>query len=146
MKDDIECHIPEDSLNIDKIDKYEKFIEFVRYIDEKHKNPDLIEYKKTFFYFHSEKLNKNKLTEEERFLAMEKMQENLDKCIEEELKKDNKLQARIEKIQEKSKQRINKLKEKPTKKLREKYHYKYMEEYFKPERFTQDSLEEFSTS
>lgn len=141
MENDIDCHLFAESLNLDKVGKYGKFVEF------EGDHSDSLQFMgHSTFRYHTDKLAKEKLTEADLFLAMENMQENLDRCIEAELKKDYKLQEKIKKIQEKTKQRIKKLKEKPTNKLREKYHYGNIEEYFKPDRFIQHSLEESSTS
>ena len=137
MENDIDCHIFAESLNIDGVGKYGRFAEF-----EKDHLGNLQFIGPGTLRYHTDKLTKEKLTEADTFLAMENMQENLDRCIEAELKKDYKLQAKITKIQEKAKQRIKKLKEKPTNKLREKYHYEYIKEYFDPKRFIQHSSEE----
>jgi hypothetical protein len=73
-----------------------------------------------------------KLTEDKRFLAVERMQENLDRLIEDELKKDYKLQEKIREIKFKAAKRIEKLKQKPLVKLRNKYNYDRIANYFKP--------------
>ena len=123
-------------INLSKIGKYGKFINFVKI--PKEYNTVLFP-ANIPFTFTTNDLVKEKLNEDERFLAMERMQEFLDKKIEDELKEDYILQQKIKEIeykikkaQAKAKLRIEKLKAKPKKKIQEKYGYNRMEKYFEP--------------
>lgn len=129
MKNDIDCHLFSESLNIDKVGKYGKFVEF-----EKDKG-EVYQFDQTsgLLRFHKKILTKEKLTEADRFLGMVNMKEYLDLAIEDELKQNWKLQQKIKKIQIQTKTKIDKLKEKPKKKIQEKYNYQQMEKYFMPD-------------
>jgi hypothetical protein len=123
-------------INLSEIGKYDKFINFVKMPEEY--NTVLFPWPRPFT-FATNDLEKEKLGEGERFLAMERMQGFLDKKIEDELKQDQKLQEKIEiiedkvrKYKEKARLRIEKLEAKPKKKIQEKYNYKIMKEYFEP--------------
>lgn len=119
-----------DGINLSEIGKYNKFISFVRMPSEY--DSMVLFPKNTPFHFKTNDLVKEKLTESERFLAMERMQECLDMRIEKEISQDVKLFNKIKEIQEKAKKRIEKLKEKPIKNLRKKYNYEIIEKYFNP--------------
>ena len=132
MTNDIDNKLFGDEINLSEIGEYGKFIDFgIKKNDHAHFDG--------LFRFTTNELKKEKLTEQDRFLAMERMQKFLDKKIEDELKQDYVLQKKIEviedkirKAKEKANLRIEKLKTKPKKKIQEKYGYKKMEEYFEP--------------
>lgn len=130
MPNDIENDICLNQINISEVNKYNKFIDFGISQNE---HPHF----SGLFHFTTNELKKEKLGEDERFLAMKRMQGFLDKKIEDELKQDQKLQEKIEiiedkvrKYKEKARLRIKKLVVKPKKKIQEKYNYKRMEDYF----------------
>ena len=133
MENDIEPGLGSDqnAINISKIGKYDKFIDFKIF---KSQDSEIkIEYpRNAFFLFTTNKMLSKKLKESDCFLAMANMQTYLDDKIEEELKENLKLQEKILKIEKKAQKRIDKLKERPKKKLQEKYFYSRIEEYFKP--------------
>lgn len=118
MENDIDYHLFEDSFDIDEVGKYGKF--------------DYFNGSKDVLFFYKRTLTKQKLSEEDRFLSMENMKFYLDKRIEEELKQNEKLQSKINKIREAAKKKIEKLQEKPKKKLKDKYNYHEIEKYFMP--------------
>ncbi len=121
MKKDIEA-LNSNLVMVDKIGKYDKFTELCN------KTPDVNGI--TLHEFSSTELSVDNLHIASRFCAMERMQENLNALINDELKKNLKLQEKIRKIENKAKERIDKLKEKPTNKLKIKYNYKQIDDYF----------------
>ena len=132
------------SVNISEIGKYGKFVDF-------NKLPFEYTFMSLFpintpFAFHTNQMTKEKLESGDLSTAIEDMQGNLDKCIEEELKKDKELQGKIEIIQIKAKKRIEKLREKPLDKLRKKYNYHCLEDYFVNLKPKQEISVEFSSS
>ena len=140
MENDIEPWLgfDESAVNISDIGKYDKFVDFKVFTSKDGETK--IELSPRYPYtFTTDEMVGRKLTESDRFLAMERMQEALDNRIEEELKENTKLQNKIKEIQRKTKEiqrktkeRIDKLKAKPVKKLREKYSYERFEKYFEP--------------
>jgi hypothetical protein len=103
MINDIE-KIDNADINLDEIGKYGKFINFVKIP----KEYNMVLFPANIpFLFNTNELVKEKLSKEERFSAMKRMKECLDKKIEDELKEDFKL------------------------KIKEKYNYKIMEKYLK---------------
>lgn len=126
MNNDIEPVFP-NLVNVDEVGKYDTFV--------KHPFPS----ESGVYRFSSTEFVKTKFEKHDGFLAMENMQENLDRAIETELEKDYKLQSKIQEIQEKAKKRIAKLKEKPIKKLKKKFHYEHIENYFKPDHVAESS-------
>jgi hypothetical protein len=126
-----------DSTNISDIGKYDKFINFVP-MPKEYDNMVLFP-KDIPFMIHNNEMSKDKLTESERFLAMERMQNAMDEKIKEELKENYDLQKKIEEIEdkvkvykEKAQLKIQKLEKKPRNKIKEKYNYSIFDEYFDP--------------
>lgn len=126
-----------ESVNLSEIGKYDKFINFVPMPPE-YDSMALFP-KDTPFMFHNNEMSKGKLIESDRFLAMERMQNAINKKIEEELKENCVLQKKIKKIEdkireykEKARLKIQKLEEKPKDIIKKKYNYSIFEEYFEP--------------
>jgi hypothetical protein len=130
-------------INLSEIGKYDKFINFTK-MPKEYSGMVLFPEPRPFI-FTTDYLVKEKLGEDERFLAMERMQEFLYKKIEDELKEDYKLQEKIKVVEDKIKKytekamlKIEKLKAKPKKKIQEKYGYKRMQDYFEAKLMNQE--------